>query len=67
MKPGMDWEGEQRYAGQAMTGYAIPGVEMRVVDANDKDVPSDGQSIGEIIARGDGIMEGYWGQPEAQR
>jgi len=65
MKEGMGWEGEQRYIGQAMTGYPVPGVEMRVVDANDKDVPADGVSIGEIIVRGDGVMEGYWGQPEA--
>ena len=36
MKPGSGWEGEQRYAGQAMTGYAIPGVELRVVDADDR-------------------------------
>jgi len=34
---------EQRYVGQAMTGYAFPGVEIRVVDANDNDVPRDGQ------------------------
>jgi fatty-acyl-CoA synthase len=65
MKEGMGWEGEQRYAGQAMTGYAFPGVELRVVDANDNNVPCDGQCIGEIIARSDGVMEGYWGQPEA--
>ncbi len=65
MKDGMDWEGEQRYVGQAMTGYPVPGVEMRVVDANDQDVPADGKSIGEIVARGDGVMEGYWRQPEA--
>ncbi|MGB8835912.1 MAG: AMP-binding protein, partial [Candidatus Acidiferrales bacterium] len=65
MKSGLEWQGERRYAGQAMTGYAIPGVEMRVVDANDKDVPADGQAIGEIVARGDGVMEGYWRQPEA--
>jgi fatty-acyl-CoA synthase len=65
MKTGMDWEGEQRYAGQAMTGYPVPGVEMRVVDANDNDVPNDGQSIGEIVCRGDGVMKGYWRQPEA--
>jgi fatty-acyl-CoA synthase len=65
MKSGLGWEGEQRYAGQAMTGYAFPGVEVRVVDANDNDVPRDGQAIGEIIARSDGVMQGYWRQPEA--
>ncbi|HEX8838479.1 MAG TPA: long-chain-fatty-acid--CoA ligase [Candidatus Acidoferrum sp.] len=64
-KPEVHWEGEQRYVGQSMTGYAIPGVELRVVDANDQDVPRDGQSMGEIIARTDGILEGYWKQPDA--
>jgi fatty-acyl-CoA synthase len=65
MKIGMDWQGEQRFSGQAMTGFAIPGMELRVVDPNDHDVPRDGQSVGEIVARGDGIMEGYWRQPDA--
>jgi fatty-acyl-CoA synthase len=65
MKPGLDWQGEQKYVGQAMTGFAIPGVELRVVDANEKDVPHDGRSIGEIVARSDVVMEGYWGQPQA--
>jgi fatty-acyl-CoA synthase len=65
MKYGLEWKGEERYAGQARTGYAGPGIEMRVVDANDKDVPADGKTIGEIIARSDGVMQGYWQQPEA--
>ncbi len=65
MKPGLDWQGEQKYIGQAMTGFAIAGVELRVVDANDIDVPHDGQSIGEVVARSDVVMEGYWGQPQA--
>ena len=65
MKPGLQLEGERRFASQAMTGYAIPGVELRVVDANDHDVPRDGQAVGEIIARSDGVMKGYWKQPEA--
>ncbi|MFZ3216571.1 MAG: long-chain-fatty-acid--CoA ligase [Candidatus Acidiferrales bacterium] len=64
-KPGMEWRGERRFAGQAMTGFPVPGVEMRVVDADDRDVPHDGQSIGEIVARADGVMEGYWRQPQA--
>ena len=65
MKLGMGWEGEQRFAGQAMTGYAFPGAELRVVDTNDNDVPRDGKTMGEIIARSDGVMEGYWRQPAA--
>jgi fatty-acyl-CoA synthase len=65
MKEGLGWEGEQRYVGQAMTGFPVPGVEMRVVDSNNHDVPADGRAIGEIIVRGDGVMEGYWRQPEA--
>ena len=65
IKPELGWNGEQRFVGQAMTGYAIPGVELRVVDTNDDDVPRDGLTIGEIIARGDGVMEGYWRQPSA--
>ncbi len=65
MKPGLEATGEERYVREAMTGYAILGVEMRVVDPNDHDVPHDGKSIGELIARGDGIMKGYWNQPES--
>jgi fatty-acyl-CoA synthase len=48
-----------------MTGYAIPGAEIRVVDAQEQDVPADGKAIGEVIARSDGVMQGYWGQPQA--
>jgi fatty-acyl-CoA synthase len=65
LKSGTQLEGERRYATQAMTGYAIPGVELRVVDFNDQDVPRDGKTMGEIVARGDGVMQGYWRQPGA--
>jgi fatty-acyl-CoA synthase len=65
MKAGLDWAGPARYEKQASTGHAIPGVEIRVVDPDGNDVPRDGKSIGEIVARSDGVMEGYWKQPEA--
>jgi fatty-acyl-CoA synthase len=45
----------------ASAGWPIVGVEVRVVDSEMKDVPKDSTSIGEIIARGDHVMEGYFG------
>jgi len=66
-KADSDWGGEQRYAAQAMTGFAIPGVELRVLDPNGNEVPHDGTAMGEIVVRGDAVMEGYWKQPEATR
>jgi fatty-acyl-CoA synthase len=48
-----------------MTGFAYPGGEVRVVDEAENDVPHDGITMGEIIARSDGVMAGYWDQPEA--
>jgi len=65
LRPDIQCTLEERYKLQAMTGYAFPGCELRVVDAQDNDVPRDGASMGEIIARSDGVMAGYWQQPEA--
>jgi fatty-acyl-CoA synthase len=67
VKTNVAWAGQDRYAGQAMTGFAIPGVELRVVDAKGNRVAHDGVAMGEIIARGDGVMDGYWRQPDATR
>jgi len=56
---------EQRQARQAMTGWAIPGVRIRVLDAAGHDVRPDGEQIGEIVVRGNTVMDGYYRDPEA--
>jgi fatty-acyl-CoA synthase len=48
-----------------MAGWPIPGCEIRVVDANMQDVPRDGQSPGEVVIRGDNVMDGYFREPQA--
>jgi long-chain acyl-CoA synthetase len=44
-------------------GCAVPGVEVRIVDENDRDVPVG--EPGEIITRGPHVMKGYFRRPDA--
>jgi long-chain acyl-CoA synthetase len=50
-------KGRHRSAGQATLGC-----EVRVVDADGTTVPFG--TVGEIVARGDNVMMGYWERPE---
>jgi fatty-acyl-CoA synthase len=47
-----------------MTGYAIAGVQLRVVDQVAADVEPDGEQIGEIVVRSNIVMDGYYRDPE---
>jgi acyl-CoA synthetase (AMP-forming)/AMP-acid ligase II len=53
--------GEPRFLLSA--GRALPGTQIRIVDDNDESVPNG--TVGEIVARGDQMMRGYWNLPEA--
>jgi len=56
---------ERRQERQAMTGWPLPGVRLRVVHNDGTDVRPDGEQIGEIVARSNVVMEGYYLDPEA--
>ena len=47
------------------TGLEVPGVDLRVVGIDGRDVPWDNATVGEIIVRGDNVMKGYWNLPQA--
>lgn len=43
-------------------GKPFPGVELRIVDAEGKDMPPG--EVGEIVCRTPQVMKGYWRKPE---
>lgn len=58
------WDTSEQERRRAMAGLPVVGVEIRVVDAQGREVPHDGQTIGEIEVRGDVVFQGYWRRPE---
>jgi long-chain acyl-CoA synthetase len=55
--PGSAWEERA-----ASCGRPVAGVEVRVVDEEDRDVAPG--EVGEVIARGANVMKGYWNRPQ---
>ncbi|ERN54953.1 long-chain-fatty-acid--CoA ligase [Alkalihalophilus marmarensis] len=50
---------------KAKTGYPMIGSKLKVVNEYGEKVAADGKSIGEIVVRSNGVMEGYWKNPDA--
>lgn len=63
-KPHLATDEKTRQAIQVKTGLPLVGVRIRVVDERGEDVPQDEKSIGEIVVRGNQVMEGYLKDPE---
>jgi len=50
---------------RSTTGFEVVGVDMRVVDRDGREVPCDGATVGEIVARSNAVMDGYYRDPGA--
>jgi fatty-acyl-CoA synthase len=53
----------ERLSHAASAGWPFLGVEARVVDAVMQDVPRDMKTVGEVVVRGDNVMDGYYREP----
>lgn len=54
----------QDYARRARAGVEAIGVDIQVLDADGNPVPMDNETIGEVCARSNVVLKGYWEQPE---
>ncbi|MBI3896005.1 MAG: long-chain-fatty-acid--CoA ligase [Acidobacteria bacterium] len=65
-----EWDSEEltrRAEIKALQGvpHVTSGTGLRVVDEQMRDVPADGQALGEIVMRGNIVMKGYYKDPKA--
>jgi acyl-CoA synthetase (AMP-forming)/AMP-acid ligase II len=55
---------DERRRRRATTGHPNIGVDLRVLDDRDREVPGDGATVGEVCVRSNHVMVGYWRRPD---
>jgi fatty-acyl-CoA synthase len=60
-----DWTDEQKMAVRLKQGIPVVGVEVRILGAEDEDLPWDGEHAGELVVRGPWIAKSYYNNPDA--
>jgi len=66
LKPFMEkeWDEDRQLDWAISTGFVVPLVHLRVVNAAGEDVARDARETGEIVVRAPWLTEGYYKEPE---
>ncbi len=61
----LDWDHERSLDLLLTQGLPVPGVEIKIVDELDRELPWDGVHAGELLARGPWVARAYYNNPAA--
>jgi fatty-acyl-CoA synthase len=64
LKAGLDVSPEASARLRSTAGLPLPGVSIEILDGDNRPLPRDGRSAGEICVRSNVVTEGYWKSPE---
>jgi len=56
----LDMSPEEQFATRVKQGRSIFGVQMKIVDAEGRELPRDGKAFGDLLVRGPWITSGYF-------
>jgi len=59
-----DFAEEEQYTYRAKQGVIVPGLDMRIIGPDGREVRNDGREMGELQLRGAWIAGGYYNDPE---
>ena len=59
-----DDDSDARFSVKKRQGLGFLGTDIRVVDEDGNDVPHDDETLGEVVVRGNQVMDRYWNKPE---
>lgn len=62
-----DWPEDTMYNLKAKQGILVPGLEMKVVDEEGREIAWDGKQMGELLLRGPWIASEYYREPERSK